>query len=835
VTLSITGADGDYLVSVTATDPAGNTSTGTFTYTLDTTPPPAPVVVVPHSPSHVITPTFGISDTEAGVQITCLLTAPNGHTVYSGVCPVAGDFDTTGFGDGIYTLTVTATDVAGNSATTTVTWTKDTAPPPAPGVVAPPSPAQPRNVSFTVTDSESGVVFTCTVSGPSSVAVTSCGATTVLNLAGATDGTYTVTVTATDAADNTSTATSAAYTLDTTAPNAPNVGATPSPAQGKHATFTISGVEDSGDLTCTLSGPAGSAAFLGGCSPTVGLDLTGQPDGTYTISVTVTDDAGNVSHATTASYTLDTTAPEAPVIAAHASPGHESNPTFSITSEKGATLTCTVARYFQVVRTGPCGPNGSVDLSGFEDGEFEITIFATDAAGNVGASTTVVYVLDTDAPAAPELTSPASPSPVEQPVWIFDADEDTTATCTIAGPNGQIVMGPVTCTSPFTGVFTRLPDGTYTLTVVFTDAAGNDSAPSTSVFILDRHAPVPPTVLPPKSPDHRYHPEWTITAPKGATLTCTLLSGGEVIFGPAACPETGRFSLAGMSDGTYTLRVTATDSAGNISATSVTTYVLDTRTPIEPELAYASSSPSVDTKPYWGFTLPAGTTGRCELWHDGSMIARRANCKGAVSFDLSGHPAGTYTVRIYAVDAAGNVSHALVASYVLGARQGGQPPAGPGTGPVDGGSGPFGGGSNPFDTGGGGDDGNGPAVGAKQVQQVLNQFTNAAEPVRNVVKKAAHEVSHVASSVIPVINDQVTQHVSKAVQGVVNAVSHAGGGTGFPLLLLFVVLAFLLMQNRIDSRDPKLALASVAADDTVEFLPPPSRRAPRVHGEDADR
>ena len=83
------------------------------------------------------------------------------------------------------------------------------------------------------------------------------------------------------------------------------------------------------------------------------------------------------------------------------------------------------------------------------------------------------------------------------------------------------------------------------------------------------------------------------------------------------------------------------------------------------------------------------------------------------------------------------------------------------------------------------------------------------------------------SAVIPVIHDKITENVSHAVQGVVNAVSAAGGGTGFPLILLLVVLAFLLVQNRIDSRDPKLALASVAADDTVEFLPPPSRGGDR--------
>ena len=818
--LNLTGSpDGTYTVTVSAVDAAGNVSdVTTASYTLDTTPPPAPSVTAPRSPSHDTTPTYAISDTENGVVITCVLVSPDGRTVFSGVCPADGTFDTTSFTDGVYTLTVTATDAATNSSSTTVAWTRDTLPPPPPAVSAPLSPAQSRSPSFSVSDAESGLTYTCTVTGPGAATVTACGATTTVDLTGAADGTYTLTVTATDAADNTSTASSATYTLDTTAPSTPGVSASPSPAQGRHPTFSLSGVEQGGVLTCTVSGPV-SVALTGPCGASMGLDLTGQPDGSYTVSVTVTDAAGNVSPAGSATYILDTTPPVQPSAAGHTSPSNDRKPSFGVVTESGATLTCTVARYFVTVWSGPCGPGGSVDLTAYQDGEFEITIVATDAAGNVGPPTTIDYVLDTTPPTAATLTPPASPSPVEKPVWIFTIEDGTTATCTVTGANGQIVQGPVGCTSPFTGQFKSLPDGTYLLTVVVTDDAGNDSTPTTSVFILDRHAPVPPTVVPPSSPDNTHHPAWTITAPRGATLTCTLSSAGSIISGPSACPADGVFSLAGLPDGTYTLRVTATDSAGNVSATSVTTYVLDTVRPAAPKLDYASSAASSDTHPYWGFTLPDGTVGRCELLRDGVVLMTKTGCKGAVSFDLTGRPAGTYTLRVYAIDAAGNVSLPMIAGYVLGIRQQVPPPVGSPTG-SSGGSGPFTGAD------GGGHHGGGPALGARQVQQVLEQFTNATAPVRSVVKRAAHAVNHVASSILPVIHDKVTEHVAKAVQGVVNAVSHAGGGTGFPLLLLFVVLAFLLMQNRIDRRDPKLALASVAADDTVEFLPPPSRRSP---------
>ena len=48
--------------------------------------------------------------------------------------------------------------------------------------------------------------------------------------------------------------------------------------------------------------------------------------------------------------------------------------------------------------------------------------------------------------------------------------------------------------------------------------------------------------------------------------------------------------------------------------------------------------------------------------------------------------------------------------------------------------------------------------------------------------------------------------------------------TAFPLALLLLVLGYLGLQNRMDRRDPKLALAPVHADSTLEFLPPPSLR-----------
>ena len=47
--------------------------------------------------------------------------------------------------------------------------------------------------------------------------------------------------------------------------------------------------------------------------------------------------------------------------------------------------------------------------------------------------------------------------------------------------------------------------------------------------------------------------------------------------------------------------------------------------------------------------------------------------------------------------------------------------------------------------------------------------------------------------------------------------------SAFPLLLLLLVLVFLIVQDRIDRRDPKLALAPVYPDPDLPFLPPSVR------------
>ena len=111
-------ADGSYTVRTYATDAAGNVSTTTTTFTMDTTPPPVPSIgAVPSGTTASSTASFTFSDTEAGVTFLCSMdggaaVACTSPTVYRALSNAS------------HTFSVTATDALGNtSAAATRTWT----------------------------------------------------------------------------------------------------------------------------------------------------------------------------------------------------------------------------------------------------------------------------------------------------------------------------------------------------------------------------------------------------------------------------------------------------------------------------------------------------------------------------------------------------------------------------------------------------------------------------------------------------------------------------------------------------------------------------------------
>src|SRR5207302_4679401 len=91
--------------------------------------------------------------------------------------------------------------------------------------------------------------------------------------------------------------------------------------------------EAGASFQCALDG----AAFASCSSP---KSYTGVVNGSHTFQVKATDTAGNTGVAASYTWTVDTVVPTASITASPTNPSNNSTPSFSFSSEAGATFQC---------------------------------------------------------------------------------------------------------------------------------------------------------------------------------------------------------------------------------------------------------------------------------------------------------------------------------------------------------------------------------------------------------------------------------------------------------------------------------------------------------------
>ncbi len=169
--------------------------------------------------------------------------------------------------------------------------------------------------------------------------------------------------------------------FDSIAPGAPTIGAKPAnPSGSASASFGFSG-EAGGSFECKLDG----GAFVACSSP---KSYSGLSEGSHTFQVRQIDAAGNVGAAASYTWVVDVTAPGAPTITQKPEPvSTSSQAEFSFAGEPGGGFRC------QLDTQGytPCeSPQEYVDLS---DGKHTFEVHQVDAAGNVGAAASYMWVV----------------------------------------------------------------------------------------------------------------------------------------------------------------------------------------------------------------------------------------------------------------------------------------------------------------------------------------------------------------------------------------------------------------------------------------------------------
>ena len=372
---------------------------------------------------------------------------------------------------------------------------------------------------------------------------------------------------------------------DTTPPNAPS--GLKFSSDGK----TVTGTAEPGS-TITLKDANGNV---------IGSGKTGS-DGSFTVSLgtpltngeqvtaTATDNAGNTSPGTTLNAP-DTTAPDAPAITSvtddvapqtgAVSSGGSTNdqrPQLTGTGEAGSTVT--IYDGGVAIGTAVVASNGtwtftpSVDLS---ESTHQITVRATDAAGNTGPASPVftltVDLTPPDAPTAIVLTDDTgvirgtitSGALTDASLPLLAGTGEPGGTITIYD-NG-VVVGTTTVQPNGTWSVTPngpLPDGTHSITVTETDAAGNLSTASEPViFTVD--------TTPPSAPGNLVvsNDGGTISGIAEAGSTVTIREG-DITLGTVVADSQGNFSLTltpPKVNGEI-LTADATDTAGNTGPTT---------------------------------------------------------------------------------------------------------------------------------------------------------------------------------------------------------------------------------------------------------------------------
>ncbi|HAU3087068.1 TPA: hypothetical protein JDC27_002109 [Salmonella enterica subsp. salamae] len=605
--------------------------------------------------------------------------------------------------DGAYHYTVTATDSAGNTTSSTATVTIDTT-------------APDHLTGGLDTASETGAAGShlTNQTTPTFSGVTESGATVTLMINGKTytavagengkwsitlpeegklaDGSYPYTITVTDASGNTS---GAQVNGNVTVQNTP-----PSANAGLHA-GSDSGVTDdqiTNNTQPTLSGKTAPGASIvviyAGVNYPVPVDASGYwtfrvpatlTDGDYAYQVLATDNAGNESRYEGA-FTIDTTPPDAPAaaLAESADSGvkgdditHIKNPTFTGTAEANATVILTINGKDYTAKAGSDGVwTITLPVShSLPDGTYQYTVLAQDAAGNTSAPAAGSVIINTSAPAIPVGGPDDNITNVTTPTFSGTADPNITVILTLNGKRYDVPVnddGTWRFTLP---VEDKLNDGAYDFTLQGQNTAGTTSGAFTGSITIDTTPPDAAvgeltadtdTGITGDNITSVSTPTFTGTTEPDAIVILTINNKTYEI--QADSSGVWRFTLPtenALPDDTYIYTVQAKDAAGNTSTPTSGSLTIDSTPPAPTDLALTDDSDtgikgdnitSNKTPTFTGITEPGATI---ILTLNKKTYTFQAGDDGRWRFTLPAANTlddGIYHYTVQAKDIAGNTS-----------------------------------------------------------------------------------------------------------------------------------------------------------------------------------
>ncbi|MDH4163772.1 MAG: FG-GAP-like repeat-containing protein [Nitrospirota bacterium] len=541
---------GQNTVTATATDQADNAATAVRNIIYDTI---APAVTI----SPVSSPTNATGQTASGtmeegatVSVEC-----STATVAPVSYPTATSWtvEITGLSEGTNSITATAADLAGNSATASAEIVLDTA---APDTTITSSPAVLSNTVsalFNFSADETGSTFVCSIDSGSFINCSSPATYSILA-----EGGHTFQVKATDQAGNTdNTPATYAWSIDTIAPTATITGAPGSDTNQTSATLTVGGTDvtayqyklDSGSYSAEI--PVATA-----------IALTGLSDGSHAVSVIGKDSAGNwqsQAASTTATWTVDTAAPglSLSTLSDGATTNNQTLNIFGTVTDSSGVESLVISGQTVTVQ----GDSSFSHVVTLVTGNNTIISVATDLAGNTTTDSRTI-ILDQAAPGL-VITMPADNSITNQLVSTITGTVDENASVSVVLNSDSPQLASMAGNS-FT-VTVNLVSGINTIDITATDLAGNTNTLKRTVT-YDSIAPGLAVTMPDQD---RIVTSATVTISGTVTDSLTtamvVITDGTSTYTPAIASGSFTQEVTFPAEGIYAITVTATDEAGNSS------------------------------------------------------------------------------------------------------------------------------------------------------------------------------------------------------------------------------------------------------------------------------
>jgi hypothetical protein len=432
-------------------------------------------------------------------------------------------------------------------------------------------------------------------------------------------------------------------------------------------------------------------------------------DGVYALKVTVTPPITGLESAPVqlGTWTIDTVAPDAPVITRIASDTGSSSSDYLtkdnvLTITGSAELHSTLKLYDndQVIFTLKLTNTSFViDTPILADGVHHLRITATDVADNESASTDLgIWSIDTQAPAKPAVSSASSDTGSSSGTSSGISDRITSDdTITITGHTEP--KATIRVYDKATGVYVlvgrtkadddgyysvttiSLEDGDHPLSITSADVAGNESA---YLFIglwrIDTTPPNKPsieTVIDDTgySATDRLTKDRTLTVigntePRAFVRVYDIITGTRVLVGSGYSNNIGRFSITTvvLNHGRHKFIVTVEDKAGNIGEpSSLSSWSIDTSSPDEPSVSSISSDTSSSSSDHTtgdntltvtGYAEPLGIIKIYDKVLNNFVLVGQGRVDQYGYYSVTTQPLsdGTHELNITITDLAGNES-----------------------------------------------------------------------------------------------------------------------------------------------------------------------------------